>query len=91
MKTGIEITNEPNPFLREIYGAGYDSIEKDWVSFKLKLFKEGQIVKSIDLRDYMSCVNSCSIYVGANDWGHTMAFISNASGCLAKFIKLISE
>lgn len=89
MKTASEIRNETDPFLREIWAAGYDEIYRSDCTQEIILVKKEPMkekrISRFDLNPHgYSIVRSILLDGGEHRW------IEEADGSAERFRKLIS-
>ena len=87
-----KILFEKDPYLREIWAAGYTDVRVDSIDNKMLLLDEdARYVKGIHLQDYRYVCGKLTIIRGTDLAGGYHDWISNADGSLAKFKELIKR
>ena len=91
MKPGEEIANETDPFLREIWAAGWDDVYRDPCSGDVLLIhQETRTTKRVNIYRLMISHSWCIKSAILMD-GRTHSWISDANGDAKKFRELIGK
>lgn len=90
MKDGIEITNEPNPILREIYAIGYDDVFLDRVNNVFVLIDNvKKYCKEIPYRSFN--LSNYTVISGILPDGKRHAWISESDGSCERLRQIIKQ
>lgn len=92
MRPGFDIMNEEDPFLREIWAAGWDEVYFDRCTQSILLIdRENKITKTID--DYMSLCGYQNWYIksGILPDGRMHRWIAESNGDAYKFRQIIKK
>jgi len=86
-----KIRNEEDPFLREIYGMGYDKVVMSEIDGKAIFYKGNKIANEIPLFLMEMTMYGCTIVRAHTHFGTIHKWIKEGDGSADKFRNLISD
>jgi hypothetical protein len=85
----LKISNEPDPFLREIYAVGYNHVIYDQCDRSCILWND-TVEKRVSWNEWIDVAHSFKIIRGILPDGRVHAWLSEADGSAERFRKLIA-
>ena len=92
MKKAVDILNEKNPILREIWTQGYDYIKEDYCSNTITLIDcENKFTKVIDRFDWKNVIYGLNFKTSILYSGECHTWIKESDGSANRLRKIISR
>ena len=92
MEITIVTGKEDDPFLREIYFAGYTHFKIDYIGYVITLFDVNRnYSKEIDIFQYRYVKRNCYVLHGTKLSGKTHSWICETDGSAKRFRDLIQK
>ena len=85
------ILKEENPFIREIWAAGYTHLTLDCPMNKLVLVHQDGTLKEIDFHEFRHVVYNCRVFTGVLYAGKIHSWIKESDGSAERFRNLINR
>lgn len=83
-------SKETNPYLMEVWQAGYTHCIQDDLNCTVKLYKEKELIKTLSHFDIVECCNTITIKKAFTLNGEIIEWLKESDGSADRFRKLIA-